>query len=101
MDVKFNVVLSVLIENLLKKHVLKNCNAFGNLGQKQGKFIPMVKTSDIKKQFISRKDWKTPMGSKIEGFIVFFLHCEIKKSLFSQISYLDFANPRFCGWSHK
>jgi hypothetical protein len=51
---------------------LRHCSTFGNLGQKQGKFIPTVKTSNIKKQFVSIKDGKNLMGSNIEGFIVFF-----------------------------
>jgi hypothetical protein len=56
MDVKFNVVLNVLIENFQKNMFPRHGSTLGNLAQKQGKFIPMGKTSDIKKQFVSTKD---------------------------------------------
>jgi hypothetical protein len=74
-------------------------STFSNLAQKQGKFIPMVKTSDIKKQFL-QKMGKLLWDQRLKVFF-FFLDCETKKLPFSQFSNLDFANPQFFGWSYK
>jgi hypothetical protein len=45
-----------LLRTSKKNMFPRHGSTFGNLDQKQGKFIPMVKTSDIKTQFVFTKD---------------------------------------------